>query len=161
MQQISARCKTFHIQLYFIFIFTMLQFHGFIIYIINQYFFYTNVFIIGYRNYIRYRIGKNIEFRRHPFLYIQRRNRIYSRKDNVVNFKNTLFSIRISHSQDRKSTRLNSSHVRISYAVFCLKKKTKYKYRYTAPPTNDSKGFRVVLKDQQGKLTVLNQETYH
>src|SRR3989442_13484301 len=29
-------------------------------------------------------------------------------------------------SRDRKSTRLNSSHVRISYAVFCLKKK-KYK----------------------------------
>src|SRR5690625_7102181 len=26
---------------------------------------------------------------------------------------------------DRKSTRLNSSHVAISYAVFCLKKKTK------------------------------------
>src|SRR5690554_7513303 len=26
--------------------------------------------------------------------------------------------------KDRKSTRLNSSHVRISYAVFCLKKKT-------------------------------------
>src|SRR5690554_7754915 len=26
-------------------------------------------------------------------------------------------------SEDRKSTRLNSSHVRISYAVFCLKKK--------------------------------------
>src|SRR5215813_4248109 len=26
-------------------------------------------------------------------------------------------------SRDRKSTRLNSSHVRISYAVFCLKKK--------------------------------------
>src|SRR6266496_6416805 len=28
-------------------------------------------------------------------------------------------------TQDRKSTRLNSSHVEISYAVFCLKKKTK------------------------------------
>src|SRR5207253_9166323 len=28
-----------------------------------------------------------------------------------------------SASQDRKSTRLNSSHVAISYAVFCLKKK--------------------------------------
>src|SRR5699024_11315653 len=28
-------------------------------------------------------------------------------------------------STDRKSTRLNSSHVSISYAVFCLKKKTK------------------------------------
>src|SRR5690606_41434522 len=26
--------------------------------------------------------------------------------------------------KDRKSTRLNSSHVKISYAVFCLKKKT-------------------------------------
>src|SRR3989442_13858917 len=26
-------------------------------------------------------------------------------------------------ARDRKSTRLNSSHVRISYAVFCLKKK--------------------------------------
>src|SRR3989442_8531371 len=29
---------------------------------------------------------------------------------------------------DRKSTRLNSSHVRISYAVFCLKKKKKKIY---------------------------------
>src|SRR5207302_4417480 len=28
-------------------------------------------------------------------------------------------------TQDRKSTRLNSSHVKISYAVFCLKKKKK------------------------------------
>src|SRR5690554_7392964 len=27
------------------------------------------------------------------------------------------------YGKDRKSTRLNSSHVRISYAVFCLKKK--------------------------------------
>src|SRR5690349_24860389 len=31
--------------------------------------------------------------------------------------------------QDRKSTRLNSSHVEISYAVFCLKKKKKNKKR--------------------------------
>src|SRR5215813_15000983 len=31
---------------------------------------------------------------------------------------------------DRKSTRLNSSHVRISYAVFCLKKKKKDIVRY-------------------------------
>src|SRR5256886_2898145 len=29
--------------------------------------------------------------------------------------------------RDRKSTRLNSSHSQISYAVFCLKKKKKYK----------------------------------
>src|SRR5690606_39563145 len=38
-----------------------------------------------------------------------------------------------SHAQqcvdlDRKSTRLNSSHVKISYAVFCLKKKKKKKH---------------------------------
>src|SRR5690349_23334825 len=30
---------------------------------------------------------------------------------------------------DRKSTRLNSSHVEISYAVFCLKKKNTIKYK--------------------------------
>src|SRR2546430_15429476 len=30
--------------------------------------------------------------------------------------------------QDRKSTRLNSSHSQISYAVFCLKKKNKKNY---------------------------------
>src|SRR5688572_31852324 len=30
--------------------------------------------------------------------------------------------------QDRKSTRLNSSHSQISYAVFCLKKKSKSPY---------------------------------
>src|SRR3712207_7014016 len=32
-------------------------------------------------------------------------------------------------SRDRKSTRLNSSHANISYAVFCLKKKKKYQIR--------------------------------
>src|SRR5690349_22339836 len=33
----------------------------------------------------------------------------------------------LRQSPDRKSTRLNSSHVEISYAVFCLKKKKKNK----------------------------------
>src|SRR3712207_7231745 len=33
---------------------------------------------------------------------------------------------------DRKSTRLNSSHANISYAVFCLKKKTQYHHCATA-----------------------------
>src|SRR5690625_685755 len=33
-------------------------------------------------------------------------------------------------NRDRKSTRLNSSHVAISYAVFCLKKKNKYIYLF-------------------------------
>src|SRR5437773_9066581 len=31
----------------------------------------------------------------------------------------------LERPKDRKSTRLNSSHITISYAVFCLKKKTK------------------------------------
>src|SRR5207253_7533618 len=34
-------------------------------------------------------------------------------------------TVRDHHYRDRKSTRLNSSHVAISYAVFCLKKKIK------------------------------------
>src|SRR5690625_6833094 len=37
--------------------------------------------------------------------------------------------IRDSNDRDRKSTRLNSSHVAISYAVFCLKKKKYNSYR--------------------------------
>src|SRR4051812_31504768 len=35
----------------------------------------------------------------------------------------TLFAARPGTRRDRKSTRLNSSHMSISYAVFCLKKK--------------------------------------
>src|SRR5438445_2859298 len=33
----------------------------------------------------------------------------------------------LKRQRDRKSTRLNSSHANISYAVFCLKKKKRYK----------------------------------
>src|SRR5256885_5529123 len=40
---------------------------------------------------------------------------------------------------DRKSTRLNSSHLVISYAVFCLKKKnTTVSVRHTANPRSDA-----------------------
>src|SRR5699024_11353011 len=35
-------------------------------------------------------------------------------------------TVNLIREEDRKSTRLNSSHVSISYAVFCLKKKIKY-----------------------------------
>src|SRR5690349_22854729 len=35
--------------------------------------------------------------------------------------------------KDRKSTRLNSSHVEISYAVFCLKKKKQTKANFSCP----------------------------
>src|SRR5437867_7990704 len=37
----------------------------------------------------------------------------------------------VADEQDRKSTRLNSSHRTISYAVFCLKKKKKKKTKET------------------------------
>src|SRR5204863_8589328 len=47
----------------------------------------------------------------------------------VTTWKEEAVQIRVVQRgdvQDRKSTRLNSSHVEISYAVFCLKKKKKY-----------------------------------
>src|SRR5690554_5619991 len=46
-------------------------------------------------------------------------------KDGVLYFEaySDAFIVRGLLGVDRKSTRLNSSHVRISYAVFCLKKK--------------------------------------
>src|SRR5690554_1860981 len=44
------------------------------------------------------------------------------------NISQMLLGFPVSGLEDRKSTRLNSSHVRISYAVFCLKKKKKYKF---------------------------------
>src|SRR5438067_3466784 len=42
-----------------------------------------------------------------------------------------------SRAPDRKSTRLNSSHVSISYAVFCLKKKKKKKTHNTTQSTSN------------------------
>src|SRR6266481_502556 len=47
---------------------------------------------------------------------------------------------RLQPTEDRKSTRLNSSHSSISYAVFCLKKKNKWKKRspkYGKNPSNN------------------------
>src|SRR5436309_11693897 len=45
-------------------------------------------------------------------------------------------------ARDRKSTRLNSSHVKISYAVFCLKKKKKKKQK------NSTKKVKMQKKEQ-------------
>src|SRR5690349_23291606 len=41
---------------------------------------------------------------------------------------------------DRKSTRLNSSHVEISYAVFCLKKKKKNRRKYDSEMRESTRG---------------------
>src|SRR5690554_7708743 len=46
-------------------------------------------------------------------------------KETVNDLKRVLQTADLVKFADRKSTRLNSSHVRISYAVFCLKKKNK------------------------------------
>src|SRR2546430_9110611 len=48
-------------------------------------------------------------------------------KDCVIEEKDKDFSI------DRKSTRLNSSHSQISYAVFCLKKKKEFTKTFRRP----------------------------
>src|SRR3712207_8651814 len=43
------------------------------------------------------------------------------------------------HHEDRKSTRLNSSHANISYAVFCLKKKIQSHHKFDHPPLLSTK----------------------
>src|SRR2546421_8553546 len=48
-------------------------------------------------------------------------------------------------SQDRKSTRLNSSHDQISYAVFCLKKKNEYNLRRPIPIFGNTRGGRSAI----------------
>src|SRR2546421_9369035 len=74
-----------------------------------------------------------------------------------------------SSSEDRKSTRLNSSHDQISYAVFCLKKKKKKKAegqhevasvnyidRFNAPGEADHNadaGLRSLRPDWTGVIT--------
>src|SRR5690606_40794246 len=62
---------------------------------------------------------------------------VYLKVENTSDKENKIFEARVSvpgdslvvkkqcKTLDRKSTRLNSSHVKISYAVFCLKKKRK------------------------------------
>src|SRR5947209_15894922 len=49
-------------------------------------------------------------------------------EDSLVDVVAVTFCKRGASELDRKSTRLNSSHANISYAVFCLKKKTKKIY---------------------------------
>src|SRR5690606_41750728 len=50
-----------------------------------------------------------------------RQRRQHERRDD----RDVVERFREDRVEDRKSTRLNSSHVKISYAVFCLKKKIK------------------------------------
>src|SRR5206468_6715544 len=53
---------------------------------------------------------------------------------------------------DRKSTRLNSSHDQISYAVFCLKKKKKKKKKNKKRIKKEKKNKNKVIQTKQQKL---------
>src|SRR5947208_12767928 len=54
-----------------------------------------------------------------------------------------------SSSEDRKSTRLNSSHQIISYAVFCLKKKKNKKLDSQRSTSNQSKTVHTEISSTQ------------
>src|SRR5262245_65037834 len=54
---------------------------------------------------------------------------------------------------DRKSTRLNSSHLGISYAVFCLKKKKKNELTYRQPDRTAQQQSRTPLKRRLTKCS--------
>src|SRR5438874_4382028 len=65
--------------------------------------------------------------RRFDYVPFSRAN-IYARDNHACQYCGDEFpTSELTFDQDRKSTRLNSSHVEISYAVFCLKKKKKKK----------------------------------
>src|SRR3712207_7921052 len=49
---------------------------------------------------------------------------VLDRYDTAIESGSQYSPILVKENADRKSTRLNSSHANISYAVFCLKKKT-------------------------------------
>src|SRR5690606_41549139 len=68
--------------------------------------------------------GRNKDKLEDSFLKIEGKLHLIAFKDDMLFFPNEMEEIRdIMIKIDRKSTRLNSSHVKISYAVFCLKKK--------------------------------------
>src|SRR5207249_7116826 len=55
---------------------------------------------------------------------------------------------RVDAEEDRKSTRLNSSHVSISYAVFCLKKKNNGRHQCRRPRVARRQGTRDLGNDR-------------
>src|SRR5437773_8047235 len=54
---------------------------------------------------------------------------------------------------DRKSTRLNSSHITISYAVFCLKKKKKHKQSQQTHERQTSHSYKTIVPTTLSGLT--------
>src|SRR5690242_21060801 len=70
----------------------------------------------------------------------------------VVKFETHTSPRRSGCAKDRKSTRLNSSHMSISYAVFCLKKKKK---RKTHPHSTNQTAGSAKLKSSTNIWTAL------
>src|SRR3712207_7631441 len=70
---------------------------------------------LGVREHLPRLETRSVPHRNVVLLSGARRNRVDARRvaEHLV----------LAHERDRKSTRLNSSHANISYAVFCLKKK--------------------------------------
>src|SRR5437870_6251789 len=70
-----------------------------------------------------------------PYTTLFRSQRVHTHEVDVVAQHHQVAGLErgIQATTDRKSTRLNSSHVAISYAVFCLKKKTDI-----APPSREA-----------------------
>src|SRR5690554_7640092 len=84
--------------------------------------------VLNTTNYARLRFGVGAEFSKGKQVdYVlgewndEERKTLEERIKTATEFIKGFTTIGLN--QDRKSTRLNSSHVRISYAVFCLKKK--------------------------------------
>src|SRR3989442_2675483 len=65
--------------------------------------------------------SRNVFEQRRDAVLLEQSLRIDNRRHELLRIAGIVQEVR----RDRKSTRLNSSHVRISYAVFCLKKKKK------------------------------------
>src|SRR2546430_8519292 len=65
---------------------------------------------------------------------------VWERLDDGIAWLESLGAPVIAHDTDRKSTRLNSTHSQISYAVFCLKKKNTGATSRTAADTDALSG---------------------
>src|SRR5438309_10198500 len=62
--------------------------------------------------------------------FVEQVLRVWGRLDIVANLVGGYAASAAADGEDRKSTRLNSSHSSISYAVFCLKKKKRKPSEY-------------------------------
>src|SRR5947199_5823024 len=64
---------------------------------------------------------------------------------------------RLATTRDRKSTRLNSSHLGISYAVFCLKKKNNNKFRTKTAHGEENKPYHYAWLTQSTRIIALHE----